>query len=112
MLAGFKLNSEIRSFKRNRLTRAALVILVLMPLLYSALYLWAFWNPFGNLNALPVALVNSDKGTSVDGKELRAGDMVIEGLKENDQISWIETDSEDARRGVESGEYYFSLELP
>lgn len=67
MLAGFKLNSEIRSFKRNRLTRAALVILVLMPLLYSALYLWAFWNPFGNLNALPVALVNSDKGTSVDG---------------------------------------------
>ncbi|MGJ4051224.1 YhgE/Pip family protein [Corynebacterium macclintockiae] len=112
MLAGFKLNSEIRSFKRNRLTRAALVILVLMPLLYSALYLWAFWNPFGNLNALPVALVNSDKGTSVDGKELRAGDKVIEGLKENDQISWIETDSEDARRGVESGEYYFSLELP
>lgn len=112
MLAGFKLNSEIRSFKRNRLTRAALVILVLMPLLYSALYLWAFWNPFGNLNALPVALVNSDKGTSVDGKELRAGDKVIEGLKENDQISWIETDSEDARQGVESGEYYFSLELP
>lgn len=112
MLAGFKLNSEIRSFKRNKLTRAALVILVLMPLLYSALYLWAFWNPFGNLNSLPVALVNSDKGTNVDGKELRAGDQVIQGLKDNDQISWIETDAEDARKGVESGQYYFSLELP
>lgn len=112
MLAGFKLNSEIRSFKRNRLTRIALVILVLMPLLYSALYLWAFWNPFGHLNSLPVALVNSDKGANVKGEQLRAGDKVIEGLKENDQISWIETDAEDARKGVESGEYYFSLELP
>ena len=39
MLAGFKLNSEIRSFKRNRLTRAALVILVLMPLLLSLIHI-------------------------------------------------------------------------
>lgn len=112
MLAGLKLNSEFLRLKRNRLTRIAVIFLCLMPLLYSALYLAAFWDPFNKIDQVPVALVNSDKGAKVEGKDLRAGDQVMQGLEDNDQIHWIVTDSEDAKKGVANGKYYFSLELP
>ena len=81
MIAGLHFNSEIRSFKRHKLTKVALIAIVLMPLLYSALYLWAFWDPFDKVNDLPVALVNSDQGTEVNGKKLNAGDEVVKGLQ-------------------------------
>lgn len=112
MIAGFHFNSEIRSFKRHKLTKVALIAIVLMPLLYSALYLWAFWDPFNKVNDLPVALVNSDQGTVVNGKKLNAGDEVVQGLHDNDQITWIDTTEEQAQEGVASGKYYFSLQIP
>ena len=112
MLAGLAFGSEIKRFGRNRLTRAAIVILMLLPLVYGALYLWAFWNPFGNVNKMPVALVNSDRGAVVSGKQVNAGDEVVKSLIANGSLDWHVVDPEQARHGVEHGEYYFLLELP
>ncbi len=112
MLAGLAFGSEIKRFGRNRLTRAAIVILMLLPLVYGALYLWAFWNPFGNVNKMPVALVNSDRGAVVSGKQVNAGDEVVKSLIANGSLDWHVVDPEQARNGVEHGEYYFLLELP
>lgn len=36
----------------------ALLAISAIPLLYSAFYLGAFWNPYGHLHRLPIALVN------------------------------------------------------
>ena len=47
MISGLSIGSELKRFGRGRLPRVAIVVLVLMPLLYSALYLAAFWDPFG-----------------------------------------------------------------
>ena len=112
MIAGLKLNTEFLKFKRSRLTRIAVVFLCLIPLLYSALYLYAFWDPFNKVDQVPVALVNSDRGAVIDGRPLEAGDKVTEGLKDNDKIHWIQTSKEEATSGVASGKYYFSLEVP
>ncbi|KAB3520864.1 DUF3533 domain-containing protein [Corynebacterium sp. zg254] len=117
MIALFNPNSQIRSFKRSRLTRLAIISLILMPLLYSAVYLWAFWDPFNNVNSLPIALVNNDKGTTTtdkDGKtsSVNAGDVIVQGLHDNDRITWIDTSTEGAQQGVKNGTYYFSLEIP
>ncbi len=79
MLAGMSLGTELKRFSRGLMPRVALVTIVLMPLLYGALYLWAFWDPFSAANKIPVALVNSDHGTVVDGKPLNAGDQVAQG---------------------------------
>lgn len=111
-LAGFHIANELRRFKRAKLTRLAMASLVLIPLLYSALYLWAFWNPLNNTAALPVALVNSDRGASLDGEVINAGDQVVEGLHDNDQITWSEVSAQEAEQGVKDGRYYFSVELP
>ena len=45
--------------------------------------------------------------------ELNAGDEVIDKLKDNDQLGWTIVDSEEeAKEGVESGEYYAALVIP
>ena len=62
---------ELRRFGRGRMPRAALVALLLLPLLYGALYLWSFWDPYGRLDRIPVALVNDDKGASAGGETPR-----------------------------------------
>jgi putative membrane protein len=103
---------ELRRFGRGKLPRAALVALLVLPLLYGALYLWSFWDPYGRLDRIPVALVNDDKGARADGKRLAAGDDITEGLRESDTFEWHEVSAAEARAGVEDGRYYLSLTMP
>ncbi|WP_037668894.1 YhgE/Pip domain-containing protein [Streptomyces griseus] len=103
---------ELRRFGRGRLPRAALVALLLLPLLYGALYLWSFWDPYGRLDRIPVALVNDDKGATADGKEIRAGDDITQGLRASAVFDWREVSAAQARAGLEDGTYYLSLTMP
>ncbi|MGC3001375.1 YhgE/Pip family protein [Streptomyces sp. G35A] len=103
---------ELRRFGRGKLPRAALVALLVLPLLYGALYLWSFWDPYGRLDRIPVALVNEDEGTTADGKRITAGDDIAGGLRDSGTFDWREVSADEARRGVEDGTYYLSLTMP
>ncbi|WP_299531049.1 YhgE/Pip domain-containing protein [uncultured Streptomyces sp.] len=103
---------ELKRFTRGRLPRAALVALLLLPLLYGALYLWSFWDPYGRLDRIPVALVNEDTGTRTDGKRVAVGDELTRRLRDSDTFDWHEVDAAEAGRGVEDGTYYLSLTMP
>ncbi|WP_330350067.1 YhgE/Pip domain-containing protein [Streptomyces sp. NBC_00582] len=103
---------ELRRFGRGKLPRAALVALLLLPLLYGALYLWSFWDPYGRLDRIPVALVNDDRGATADGKRITAGDDITKGLRDSEVFDWHEVSAEQARAGVEDGTYYLSLTMP
>ena len=103
---------ELRRFGRGKLPRAALVALLVLPLLYGALYLWSFWDPYGRLDKIPVALVNADKGATADGKKITAGDDITKGLHDSKTFDWQEVSAAEARKGVEDGSYYLSLTLP
>ncbi|MGC4984520.1 YhgE/Pip family protein [Streptomyces sp. DT193] len=103
---------ELRRFGRGKLPRAALVALLLLPLLYGALYLWSFWDPYGRLDRIPVALVNADEGATADGRRVTVGDTITKGLRDSDTFEWHEVSPAEARRGVEDGTYYLSLTMP
>lgn len=103
---------ELKRFGRGRLPRAALVALLLLPLLYGALYLWSFWDPYGRLDRIPVALVNEDTGARAEGQKVEAGQQIVKGLRASDTFDWHEVDAREAGEGVESGRYYLSLTLP
>ncbi|MFF1478790.1 YhgE/Pip family protein [Streptomyces sp. NPDC058301] len=103
---------ELKRFGRGKLPRAAMVALLLLPLLYGALYLWSFWDPYGRLDRVPVALVNEDKGATADGQKIAAGDGIAERLHESKTFDWHEVSDEEARKGVEDGTYYLSLTMP
>jgi putative membrane protein len=112
MLAGLAFGSEIKRFGRNRLTRVAVVVLMLLPLVYGALYLWAFWDPFGHTNKMPVALVNLDRGAIVSGEQFNAGAEIAKSLTADGGLDWHVVDLSEARNGVDHGKYYFMVELP
>ncbi|BBX06760.1 YhgE/Pip domain-containing protein [Mycolicibacterium aichiense] len=112
MVGGLALGSEIKRFARNRMTRIAVVVLMLMPLTYGALYLWAYSDPFGHVNKMPVALVNSDRGTTVSGEPMNVGSQIADSLTSDASLDWHLVGDAEAREGVAHGKYYFMLELP
>jgi putative membrane protein len=112
MLAGLGFGSEIKRFGRSRMTRVAIIVLMLLPLVYGALYLWAFWDPFGHVNKMPVALVNSDKGAQVSGQQFNAGAEIAKSLTADGSLDWHVVSPQEAHDGVEHGKYYFMVELP
>ncbi|MGW0467304.1 YhgE/Pip family protein [Streptomyces sp. NPDC003027] len=103
---------ELKRFGRGKLPRAALVAILLLPLLYGALYLWSFWDPYSRLDRIPVALVNEDRGATAAGKKINAGEDITEGLRESKVFEWHEVSDAEAREGVEDGTYYLSLTMP
>lgn len=112
MLAGVAFGSELKRFGRSRMTRVAIVVLALLPLVYGALYLWAYWDPFGHVNKMPVALVNSDRGAVVSGQHINVGEEIAKSLTADHSLDWHIVDPDEARGGVQHGTYYFMLELP
>lgn len=111
-LAGLSLGTDIKRYSRGALPRIALIVIILMPLLYGAMYLWAFWNPFAEVNKVPVALVNEDRGAVVQGQHVNAGEEVAAALVSSGQLQLHQVSTEEATAGVASGEYYFSITLP
>ncbi|MET7932187.1 YhgE/Pip domain-containing protein [Streptomyces sp. NPDC005322] len=103
---------ELKRFGRGKLPRAALAALLLLPLLYGALYLWSFWDPYGKLDKIPVALVNADTGATVKAEKLTAGDDLTDKLLESKTFDWRRVSAEEARKGVADGTYYLSLTVP
>ncbi|MCX2179349.1 YhgE/Pip domain-containing protein [Streptomyces sp. SKN60] len=103
---------ELRRFGRGKLPRAAMVAILLLPLLYGALYLWSFWDPYSRLDKIPVALVNEDRGATAGGEKITAGADITEKLRESAVFEWHEVSDDEARKGVEDGTYYLSLTMP
>ncbi|MFG2980385.1 YhgE/Pip family protein [Streptomyces sp. NPDC048258] len=103
---------ELKRFGRGKLPAAALVALLLIPLLYGALYLCSFWDPYKRLDKVPVALVNADKGTTVDGKRIDAGGEIAKKLHDSKTFDWREVSAGEAAKGLEKGTYYLSLTMP
>jgi putative membrane protein len=102
----------MRSFLRSPLPTAALAALMLIPLLYSGMYLWSFWDPFDRMENLPVALVNADEGAEVDDEEVNAGDELTETLLDRGDLDWHLVDAQEAAAGLDEGTYYVTLTIP
>lgn len=112
MFAFLSSGTELRRFGKGTLPKIALVVLLFIPLIYGALYLWAFWAPTDELKNLPVALVNEDAGASRDGESITAGDDLVDELTSRNDLDWQVTDAADATTGVTDGDYYFAVTIP
>ncbi|BBZ23128.1 YhgE/Pip domain-containing protein [Mycolicibacter hiberniae] len=112
MLAGMSLGTDLKRYSRGTMPRLALIIIIVLPLLYGAMYLWAFWNPFAAIDKIPVALVNEDTGAQVSDQPVHAGDEVTRALVDSGQLDLHQVSQSEAVKGVSDGTYYFSITLP
>ncbi|WP_247046032.1 YhgE/Pip family protein [Arthrobacter rhizosphaerae] len=106
--------SELKRMTGGLLPKLTLLALIMVPLLYGAVYLYANWDPYSNLDRIDAALVVEDTGaTSSNGTELQAGKEVAESLVKGHVFNWQKVSSSDeAEQGVASGRYAFALKIP
>lgn len=97
--------------KWGRLVKCSILIVgvIVIPLVYSYFYLDAFWNPYSQLDTLPVAVVNEDQGAQINGKFQNLGDRMVNSLKDEKSLKWSFTDAKEAKDGLETGKKYYAV---
>ncbi|MDO5334671.1 MAG: YhgE/Pip family protein, partial [Coriobacteriia bacterium] len=95
--------------------KATLAGVVLVPTLCAGFYASTQVTPLAHLNELPVAVVNSDTGATINKEQRNLGNEVIEKLKSqpaDNSLGWKFVSKSEAERGLNSGDYYMICELP
>jgi putative membrane protein len=104
--------TELKRFRRSLLPKISLAVLLVIPLVYGALYLWAFWNPTNHMNRLSVALVNKDQPAMSDNGLVRAGASLEQELLRRQNLGWHTVSAKQAETGIKDGKYYFMVTIP
>ena len=84
------------------------MVVLLIPLIYSFFYLKSYWNPYGNLSDMKIAVVNLDSGK--DGSN--EGNEFVKSLKESDTFNIQEVSEAEAEDGMKKGDYYATIKIP
>lgn len=84
------------------------IVIILIPVIYSFFYLKSYWDPYGNLQDLQVAIVNLDKGE----EEQNQGEELIKSLRDSGTIKICDVDSNEAQDGLVNGKYYAKIVIP
>ncbi|NMH69543.1 YhgE/Pip domain-containing protein [Bacillus sp. RO3] len=106
------IGSEFRAIFKNKKLLIPILAVLFIPVLYSGMFLWAFWDPYEQLSDLPVAVVNSDQGAEFDGKELHIGDELVDKLKDSEQFDFHFVDKNEGYKNLEKQDYYMLVEIP
>ena len=72
--------AEWKQLLRSRKLMVPMIAILFIPVLYAGMFLWAFWNPYANMSELPVAIVNLDVGSEMDGEQLALGKELADKL--------------------------------
>lgn len=103
---------DIKNIFKNRIIRVSVIAIIVVPLLYSLLYLKAFWDPYSHLTSMPVAVVNLDKGTVLSGENVNYGKDMVDELRSNTDVGWKFTGEEEANSGLSGNKYYAKFVIP
>ena len=106
------IKNEWKSLLRNKLMRIVVIAISVMSIIYAGLFLKSMWDPYGNVDSLPVAVVNEDKPVEYNGKTLSIGKDMTDELKDNDSMAFNIVDSKTAEDGLANGTYYMVIKIP
>ncbi|MEB7065287.1 ABC transporter permease [Mammaliicoccus sciuri] len=89
-------------------------ILVIVILLLLAIAFIPAYNP--EPKSVPIAIVNQDKGTTMQDKDVNIGKTFADKIKDNkdlsDKVEWVDVDSKkDLKQGFKDNKYYGALIL-
>ncbi|WP_336087378.1 YhgE/Pip family protein [Nocardia sp. SSK8] len=101
-----------RRLGEYRFGRVALVLLLVVPTLLSAVYMWILWDPSTYLDRIPVAVASDDQGiTTGDGAE-NLGTAILDDLTSDGQLQFHRVSSTEAVEGLRQSRYTFSVVIP
>lgn len=106
------IKNELKSLLQNKLLLLVVFAIMLIPAIYAGLFLASMWDPYGDLEYLPVAVVNKDEPVTYNDTELKVGENLVDSLKKNDSLSFNFVDEETADSGLKNGTYYMVVTIP
>lgn len=106
------LRREWKKLFSNRILLVVTAAVIIIPAIYTTLFLGSMWDPYGNVGKLPVAVVDHDRPAVLDGRTLHIGKDLVEELKGNDSLDFCFPSEEDAEKGLETGRYYMVITIP
>jgi putative membrane protein len=106
------LKKEWVSILSTKVGLLSFISILFVPVIYAGITLWSFWDPYGKLDNLPVAVVNQDNLVTFNGKDLQIGDDFVSNLKNNRVFDWNFVSKEEAKKGMDDKKYYFTITIP
>ncbi len=106
------LKNEWKQIMQSWWLKVVFIAIMIIPVIYTAIFLGSMWDPYGNTNQIPVAVVNLDESTTYEGKQLHIGKDLTTNLLNNDTMKFIETDETQAMKGLENQDYYMVITIP
>jgi len=108
--------TELRRLAAGTLPKLAILALVVIPSLYSGLYLFANEDPYGRLDQVPAALVVRDRGATTTDPDTGTTQQVDYGRQVADRLAggrggfrWVRTTQAEAEAGVRDDRYDAAL---
>ncbi|MCH4057322.1 MAG: YhgE/Pip domain-containing protein [Lactobacillaceae bacterium] len=106
------IKDEFGFIKKNKLILLSVLVIMIIPFLYSIFFLKSVWDPYGDTQDLPVAVVNEDKAVTYNGTSMNVGQQTVDKLKKNKQLGWKFVSAKKAADGLKSNEYYTVVTIP
>lgn len=106
------ITAELRRLVSTRMALIALVALLVVPIVYAGLYLWANRDPYAQLSQVPVALVVADEGALINDTQRELGDEVADELVADGTFEWHLVSIDEADAGLDDGSFDFAVEIP
>ena len=103
---------EWKRLLHNPLLIVVVAAIILIPSIYAGFFLASMWDPYGELDKLPVAVVNLDKGAEYNGEDLEIGNDLVDKLKEDGSLDFAFVDQSEAEQGLRDGKYYMVVTIP
>lgn len=92
--------------KKKLFNYVIIAAVLIIPFMYSFFYLKAYWNPYGkgNIDNLPIAIVNLDEGSR--------GDDLISSLRKKNTLEINVVSKKKADSGLNDQKYYAVITIP
>ncbi|WP_026885493.1 YhgE/Pip domain-containing protein [Clostridium beijerinckii] len=103
---------DINKIRTNWVARLMIMVMIIIPSMYSLINIKASWDPYSNTAGIKIAIINDDKGTVFKDKNINLGKDLVDKLKDNDKLGWVFTDKESAEQGLLLEKYYATIEIP
>ena len=103
---------EWKRLLHNPLLLVVMVAIIAIPTIYTTLFLGSMWDPYGNVEHLPVAVVNLDQPVTVEDETYDIGQSLVDNLKEDASLDFHFMGQEEAQEGLADGTYYMVITIP
>lgn len=106
------LRQEWHRLFKNKILLIVIVAVITIPTIYTTLFLGSMWDPYGNIDKLPVAVINHDVPVTYADQKLDIGGTLMDELKDNDSLDFRFPSEAEAQKGLKDGTYYMVITIP